>query len=160
MASFLEKAEILKNTYHMDLEGAVKYVVEREKNDAVKYLKEELSLYQNYGYKEGEAKRFFVYIAKDKHVDGLYKIGKSGNLPERMKRGVTDNPFIKYIYSKELSSAQGMSKLEEDIHNQLEAYNLQHYVSEDEHLTNKEWFLLPNNVLISTILKYSFKQLS
>lgn len=154
--TFLEKVEALKKQFGSTQEDAINLANKYEIEKATKRIQAELDLYQKYGYKKDESKRFFVYIAKDKHVDGLYKIGKSGNLPERIKRGTTDNPFIQYIYFKELKSSQEMDDLEEEIHSLLATYNFKNFVSKDEHLASQEWFFLTNNAVKSVVKKYSF----
>ena len=154
--TFFEKAELLKNQLNTTQEDAINIANECAIEKATKRIKEELNLFQKYGYKKSEATRFFVYIAKDKHVDGLYKIGKSSNLPERIKRGTTDNPFIQYIYFKELKSSREMDDLEEEIHNLLASCNFKNFIPKDEYLASQEWFFLTNNVVKSVVSKYSF----
>lgn len=154
--TFLEKAEALKKQFGTTQEDSINLANKYEIEKATKRIQAELDLYQKYGYKKDESKRFFVYIAKDKHVDGLYKIGKSSNLPERIKRGTTDNPFIQYIYFKELKSSQEMDDLEEEIHSLLATYNFKNFVPKDEHLASQEWFFLTNNTVKSVVSEYSF----
>jgi len=154
--TFLEKCETVRDRYNIELSEAAELSLKCEIKKATERIQEELNLFQKYGYKKSEAARFFVYIAKDKHVDGLYKIGKSSNLPERIKRGTTDNPFIQYIYFKELKSSKEMDALEEELHNLLAACNFKNFVPKEEYLASQEWFFLTNNVLKSVVSKYSF----
>lgn len=154
--TFFEKAEQLRNQLNTTQEDAINIANECAIEKATRRIQEELNLYQRYGYKKTESKRFFVYIAKDKHVDGLYKIGKSGNLPERIKRGTTDNPFIQYIYFKELKSSREMDALEEEIHNLLASCNFKNFISKEEHLASQEWFFLTNGALKAIVDKFGF----
>lgn len=154
--TFFEKAELLKNQLNTTQEDAINIANECAIEKATKRIQEELNLFQKYGYKKSESQRFFVYIAKDKHVDGLYKIGKSSNLPERIKRGTTDNPFIQYIYFKELKSSREMDDLEEEIHSLLASCNFKNFIPKGEYLASQEWFFLTNNVVKSVVNKYSF----
>lgn len=154
--TFLEKAEALKKQFNTTQEEAFNFANKCEIEKATKRIQAELDLYQKYGYKKDEQRRFFVYIAKDKHVDGLYKIGKSSNLPERIKRGTTDNPFIQYIYFKELSNSQEMDALEKEIHNLLASCNFKNFVPKEEYLASQEWFFLTNSVVNSIVKKYTF----
>lgn len=154
--TFLEKCETVRDRYNIELSEAAELSLKCEIKKATERIQEELNLFQKYGYKKSEAARFFVYIAKDKHVDGLYKIGKSSNLPERIKRGTTDNPFIQYIYFKELKSSKEMDALEEELHNLLATCNFKNFVPKEEYLASQEWFFLTNNVLKSVVSKYSF----
>ena len=84
----------------------------------------------------------FVYIFKDKmKADGYYKIGSTHDLNDRLGSGRTWGAIELVAYFE----TDDRRKLEKDVHNLLDKWNVKEYD------IGREWFNIPENIAIEKI---------